>query len=121
MGPSAGDLVIVSRALADLAEFLQLRQESAGRGRVLMDRRMGERRHTAHAVEQDRRQRDRRRSPSDPTQALMRVLGFMVVPSAVPPARSASHRRAKRPPRASRPAVGPRRATPARRAPRDRP
>ena len=101
-GPSAGDLVIVNRALADLAEFLQLRQESAGRGRVIMDRRVGERRRAAHTVEQDRRQNDRRHPPSDPTEALMRVLGFMVIPTAASPAGSPNRRRVKRSVPASR-------------------
>ena len=96
LGPSARDLVIVSRALADLGDFLQRRQESTGRGRVLLDRRLAERRRALHTVEQDLRQSDRRRPPSDPTQALMRVLGFMVVPSDMRPARSAAGRDVKR-------------------------
>jgi hypothetical protein len=94
--------VIISRALIDLGEFLQRRQESAGRGRVILDRRVAERRRASDGMDQDRRQSDRRRPPSDPTQALMRVLGFMVVPTTVPPPRSADGRnvkRAGRPPR----------------------
>jgi hypothetical protein len=92
LGPSASDLVIISRALTDLGEFLQRRQESAGRGRVILDRRVAERRHANDGVDPDRRRSDRRRPPADPTQALMLVLGFMVVPTAVPPPRSASRR-----------------------------
>jgi hypothetical protein len=89
LGPTASDLVIVSRALTDLADFLQERQESAGRGRVILDRRVGERRRSAHAVDDERRRSDRRHPDVDPTQALMRVLGFTVAPSGVPPARPA--------------------------------
>jgi hypothetical protein len=81
VGPSASDLVIVSRTLSDLAAFLERRQKTAGRGHVILDRRDGERRRAAHVVRQDRRQSDRRRAPSDPTEALMRVLGFTVVPT----------------------------------------
>jgi hypothetical protein len=102
LGPSASDLVIVSRAFTDLAEFLRLRQESAGRGHVILDRRVGERRRERRTVEQDRRHDDRRDSPADSIEALMRVLGFMIVPSAAARVRSASGRRAKRPARARR-------------------
>jgi hypothetical protein len=94
LGPSAGDLVIVSRAMADLAQYLQPRQESSGRGRVILDRRLEERRRAARTVEQDRRQSDRRRPPANPTEALMRVLGFTVIPTAAAPARPSSRRRA---------------------------
>ena len=87
LGPSASDLVIVSRALADLAEYLQPRQESTGRGRVILDRRVGERRRAAERWSEDRRRSDRRRPPPS-LEALMRVLGFMVVPTAARP----SHR-----------------------------
>jgi hypothetical protein len=88
LGPSTRDLVIVSRTLSDLAEFLERRQESAGRGRVILDRRVEERRRRVHTVADDRRQTDRRRGPFDPTEALMRVLGFMVVPAGVSPTNS---------------------------------
>jgi hypothetical protein len=94
LGPTPSDLVIVSRALADLAEYLQPRHESAGRGRVILDRRVGERRREAHTVRDDRRQSDRRRPPTNPTEALMRVLGFMVIPTA--PAAASRHRGARR-------------------------
>jgi hypothetical protein len=96
LGPTPSDLVIVSRALADLAEYLQPRHESTGRGRVILDRRVGERRREAHTVKDDRRQNDRRQPPANPTEALLRVLGFMVIPTA--PARSAAsrHRGARR-------------------------
>jgi hypothetical protein len=120
LGPSASDLVIVSRALTDLAEFLHRRQESAGRGRVILDRRVGERRRAVHAVQPDRRQSDRRRPPSDPTEALMRVLGFMVVATVGPPAGSVSRRRMKRPVRGPRAPGRPPRATPGHRARRAR-
>ena len=80
-GPSPEDLVIVSLALADLAEFLRVPQETSGRGQVILDRRVSERRHAAHLAAQDRRQGDRRRPPANPTDALMRVLGFTVVPA----------------------------------------
>jgi hypothetical protein len=105
-GPSARDLVIVSRTLSDLAEFLERRQESSGRGRVILDRRVGERRRTAHAVSDDRRQSDRRQEPSQPTEALMRVLGFTVVPAGRPPSGSSGRRAGARPSRAARPANG---------------
>jgi hypothetical protein len=82
LGPSASDLVIVSRALTDLAEFLQLRQASVGRGRVIVDRREGERRRAPRTVEPDRRRSDRRRPSPEACEALMRVLGFMVIPTA---------------------------------------
>jgi hypothetical protein len=94
LGPTPSDLVIVSRALAELAEYLQPRHESAGRGRVILDRRVGERRRESHAVKDDRRASDRRRPPTDPTEALMRVLGFMVIPNA--PAARARHGVARR-------------------------
>jgi hypothetical protein len=95
LGPAAGDLVIVSRAMADLAQYLEPRQESSGRGRVILDRRVEERRRAAHTVEQDRRQSDRRRPPANPTEALMRVLGFTVIPTAAAPAERSSRQRAK--------------------------
>jgi hypothetical protein len=82
LGPSASDLVIISRALTDLAEFLQRRQESVGRGRVIVDRREGERRRAPRVVDQDRRQSDRRHPSPEACAALMRVLGFMVIPTA---------------------------------------
>jgi hypothetical protein len=119
LGPSASDVVIVSRALADLAEYLQPRHESAGRGRVILDRRVGERRRAARAVDQDRRQSDRRRPPSDPTEALMRVLGFMVIPTVPPANGSPSRRRARRPAPAARrrpPRLAPRRRARSRRS-----
>ncbi len=81
LGPSPEDLVIVSLALAELAEFLRFPQETSGRGQVILDRRVSERRRAAHLVAQDRRQGDRRRPPANPTDALMRVLGFTVVPA----------------------------------------
>jgi hypothetical protein len=103
LGPSAGDLVIVSRALADLAQYLEPRQESSGRGRVILDRRVEERRRAARTVEEDRRQSDRRRPPVNPTEALMRVLGFTVIPTAAASRDgSSSRRRAKRAVLASR-------------------
>ena len=101
LGPSPSDLVIVSRALADLAEYLQPRHETTGRGRVILDRRVGERRHAAHSVKDERRRNDRRQPPENPTEALMRVLGFMVIPTAASAAR--------RHPGARRPAAAPRR------------
>ena len=100
LGPSPSDLVIVSRALADLAEYLQPRHETTGRGRVILDRRVGERRHAAHSVKDERRRNDRRQPPTNPTEALMRVLGFMVIPTAASAARH---------PGARRPAAAPRR------------
>jgi hypothetical protein len=103
LGPSAGDLVIVSRALAELGSFLQHRQASTGRGHVVLDRRVVERRRAGHAVEQDRRRSDRRRPSSDPTEALMRVLGFIIVPSAASPAGSSNNRHAKHAGRAALP------------------
>jgi hypothetical protein len=97
VGPTPSDLVIVSRALVDLAEYLQPRHESAGRGRVILDRRIGERRRAAHSVKDDRRHNDRRRPPTDPTEALMRVLGFMVIPTAPAASAAARHRGGRRP------------------------
>jgi hypothetical protein len=95
LGPAAGDLVIVSRAMADLAQYLEPRQESSGRGRVILDRRVEERRRAPRTVEQDRRQSDRRRPPANPTEALMRVLGFTVIPTVAAPPRRSTRRRAK--------------------------
>jgi len=100
LGPTPADLVIVSRALADLAEYLQPRQESAGRGRVILDRRVVERRRAERTVRDDRRQSDRRQPPPDPAEALMRVLGFMVIPPGASSA--AAPRRATRGPRSHR-------------------
>jgi hypothetical protein len=102
LGPLADDLVIVNRALTDLAEFLQPRQEAAGRGRVIVDRRLGERRRAPRVVKQDRRQSDRRRDPPNSIEALMRVLGFMVVPTPASSDGPSSRRPAKRPVPASR-------------------
>jgi hypothetical protein len=96
VGPTPSDLVIVSRALADLAEYLQPRHESAGRGRVILDRRVGERRRAAQTVKDDRRQSDRRHPPTHPAEALMRVLGFMVIPTAPGPSAASRHRGARR-------------------------
>jgi hypothetical protein len=79
MGPSAKDLVIISRTLSELAEFLAPRQESAGRGRVILDRRLNERRQAARGARPDRRRVDRRQLPVHSTEALLRVLGFAVV------------------------------------------
>jgi hypothetical protein len=102
LGPSTSDLVIVSRTLSDLAEFLERRQRSAGRGRVILDRRVAERRRRAHAaVSEDRRRTDRRRDPPNPTEALMRVLGFTVTPAGVP-SPSSTRRPGPRPVRATR-------------------
>jgi hypothetical protein len=95
VGPSAKDLVIVSRALADLAEFIKRPQESSGRGRVILDRRVAERRAAALSVDQDRRRSDRRQPPPS-AQALMEVLGFMVVPAGRPPAEPVTRRKAER-------------------------
>jgi hypothetical protein len=115
VGPVASDLVIVSRTLADLADFLQGRQEAAGRGRVILDRREGDRRVASTTVERDRRrQSDRRLAAPVGAEALMRVLGFTVVPSAAPPGATAPRPAAKRARRAARPAARPRRAVPAR-------
>jgi hypothetical protein len=96
LGPSPSDLVIVSRALADLAEYLQPRHETARRGRVILDRRVGERRRAAHSVKDERRRNDRRQPPTNPTEALMRVLGFMVIPTAPAPSAASRHRGAPR-------------------------
>jgi hypothetical protein len=101
LGPSTSDLVIVSRTLSDLAEFLERRQASAGRGRVVLDRRVAERRRRAHNVSEDRRRTDRRRDPPNPTEALMRVLGFTVTPAGVPSG-SSSRRPGPSPVRATR-------------------
>jgi len=65
LGPSASDLVIVSRTLSDLAEFLERRQASAGRGRVIIDRRVGERR------KGDRRQGEDRRKAATPNSRIL--------------------------------------------------
>ena len=80
MGPAAGDLVIISRTLAELAEFLQERQASTGRGEVILDRRVGDRRVATVSVPDNRRRSDRRRPPPESTEALLRVLGFAIVP-----------------------------------------
>jgi hypothetical protein len=103
MGPTVKDLVIVSRALTDLAEFLKRPQESAGRGRVILDRRVGERRAAAVTVDDDRRRSDRRQPPPGAA-ALMQVLGFMVVPAGKPPGEPVTRRKAGPSARASHPA-----------------
>src|SRR4029453_10076369 len=69
LGPSAKDLVIISRALTELAEFLEPRQQSAGRGRVVLDRRLVERRQTLQAARPDRPGDDRRQPPTGPPPA----------------------------------------------------
>lgn len=120
LGPSANDFVIVSRALADLAEFLKLRQESASRGRVILDRRVAERRVIAVPVKRERRKADQRREPSRAADALMRVLGFMVVPGSDQPTASPRRRTAKPPARRHR-APGSRGAAPGHPARRRRP
>jgi hypothetical protein len=121
VGPSAKDFVVVSRTLTDLAEFLRPRQESAGRGQVILDRRVAQRRGAAVAVERERRRSDRRRSSSDGAEALMRVLGFTVVPGVAPAAERAERRRVKRPVRASHSPGGAQRAAPGHRTRRRRP
>jgi hypothetical protein len=117
VGPSSGDLVIVSQALAELAEFLRARQASVNRGQVILDRRVTpDRRHAdggdGRGPQPDRRQGDRRRPAPEPAEALMRVLGFMVVPAggkgrgpAKRPARGPAYRAAgrARPPAPRRP------------------
>jgi hypothetical protein len=95
LGPSPEDLVIVSLALAELAEFLRVPQETSGRGQVILDRRVSERRRAARLVPQDRRQGDRRRPPANPTDALMRVLDFTVVCATRAPAAAAGPQRVK--------------------------
>jgi hypothetical protein len=119
LGPTAEDLVIVSRALADLAEFLRRPQESSGRGRVILDRRVGERRATALTVDEDRRRSDRRQPPPGAA-ALMQVLGFMVVPAGKPAGEPATRRKAGLSGRSSHPARRASRAAPGHR-PRRRP
>lgn len=119
VGPVASDLVIVSRALADLADFLRVRQEAAGRGRVILDRREGNRRVETVTVERDRRHRSDRRRDGTGAEALLRVLGFTVVPSGPPPAAPAPRPAVKRT-RPARAAVRARRADPPRRARRRR-
>ena len=121
LGPSARDVVVVSRALADLAEFLRLRQKSAGRGHVILDRRVAERRAAAVAVERERRRSDRRGPSSDGAEALMRVLGFTVIPGVAQAAQRPRRRRVKRPVRAADSPGRSQRATPGHRARRRRP
>ena len=87
-------------SLADLAEFLQERQASAGRGRVILDRRVGDRRVVTVSVRDDRRQNDRRHTASGAPRPSCRCWG----------SRSSAHgtsgdpgpRRAARRPRAPR-------------------
>jgi hypothetical protein len=88
--------VIVSRAMADLAQYLEPRQATSGRGRVILDRRVEERRRAERTVDADRRQSDRRRQPpANSIEALMRVLGFTVVPTAATPRPPSSARSSK--------------------------
>jgi hypothetical protein len=118
LGPSSGDLVIVGQALAGLAEFLRARQASAERGQVILDRRVTPDRRSADghdgagAPQPERRRGERRRPAPDAAQALMRVLGFMVVPAGG--ARGGRTRRPTRGP-APRGAARARRAATARR------
>lgn len=73
-------VIVVSRDSSSLYEGLKPRQEASGTDRVILDRRVGERRRSAEAGrESERRQQDRRAPALPAEQALMRVLGFMVL------------------------------------------
>lgn len=120
VGPGAHDLVIVSRSLADLADFLQERQASVGRGLVILDRRVGDRRTVTASVREDRRRSDRRRAASESAEALMRVLGFTVVRRPAPSGDAATRRAVSRPRRITRAPAKSRQAAPTRRPRRRR-
>jgi hypothetical protein len=73
-------LIIVSRDHGDLYRSLQPAQEANGRDRVILDRRIAERRRAdAPWAGPDRRRAERRAPVSPAERALMRVLGFAVV------------------------------------------
>jgi hypothetical protein len=73
-------LIIVSRDHASLYRSLKPAQESNGRDRVILDRRVAERRQDDGLPPgPERRQAERRAPVSDADVALMRVLGFSVL------------------------------------------
>lgn len=72
-------VIVLARDQAGLYEFLKERQEAAGKGRVILDRRLADRRRTATPVTRERRREDRRAPVPDAARALMSVLGFAVL------------------------------------------
>jgi hypothetical protein len=74
-------LIIVGREDEGLYKGLKPRQEANGKDRVILDRRIGDRRHGARfRPTVERRRQDRRRPISDAECALMKILGFTVLP-----------------------------------------
>jgi hypothetical protein len=73
-------VIVISRDHATFYEAIKARQESSGRDRVFLDRRVNEPRRLVNSGwTPDRRQRDRRASVSPSERALVSVLGFMVL------------------------------------------
>jgi hypothetical protein len=73
-------LIIVSSDHGDLYRSLRTAQEANGRDRVILDRRVADRRRAdAPWAGPDRRRAERRAPVSAAERALMRVLGFAVV------------------------------------------
>jgi hypothetical protein len=72
-------IIVLAKDQGSLYEFLKERQESAGKGRVVLDRRVAERRRASAPVPVDRRGGDRRAPIPDAARALMSVLGFAVL------------------------------------------
>lgn len=73
-------LIIVSRDHPGFYQSLKPAQETNGRDRVILDRRVADRRRTSMAVPLlERRKQQRRARVSDAERALMSVLGFTVL------------------------------------------
>jgi hypothetical protein len=73
-------VIVLAPEQGALYEFLKPRQEKARRGRVVLERRVGERRRAAGSpVGRERRRRERRAATPVSAHALMSVLGFMVL------------------------------------------
>jgi hypothetical protein len=72
-------IIVLAKDQGSLYEFLKERQEAAGKGRVVLDQRVGERRRGTAPVNAERRRADRRAPVPDAARALMSVLGFAVL------------------------------------------
>jgi hypothetical protein len=73
-------LIIVSREHGDFYRSLQPAQEATGRDRVILDRRVADRRQGNGPPPGPERRRAERRAPmTEAERALMRVLGFAVI------------------------------------------
>ena len=81
-GPGAPALLIVSTERPDLYDYLRQRIEADATGRVIVDRRLGERRRGSKGHEPERRQADRRLRPG--VEPELKRLGFAIVNRRVP-------------------------------------